>query len=1397
MADNGDVYVIDIQAKLTNKIKDTADAAEKDIDRLGKAVERTQKQLDKLSKMDADLSISADDKATAKINRAKKTAEIFGRATVRTVIDADDRATKKMQQADKEARKLRNQETKIMLTAQDKASKVLKSAEKQADKLTKQAIKMRMEAKDQASPVIDKVNKKANALTSKAEKIMITAEDKASAIIDKAKSKADALSNMNPKTTLNAVDRASHTIGNVLGAAKSFGGHVFKATLSIVDDVTKPLQYLKDQIFSIKGLITGLATGVAAQQLVVNPISLADTYEQSLIGFETMMGDTENAKNLMDEIQDFAKKTPFDMVGVIQNAQALLTNGFSGDELIPWIEKLGNATAATGGDNSKMSAMITAMTQVRNTGRLNGQDAMQFINASVPIWQYLADYYGKSITEVREMSEQGKVSAEDTMNALSKGLEQFDGMMEKTSNRTVKGLLSNIKDAFDSSIVLKWGQGLQKGATKGFGKFVEYLDEIDPKLQEVGTSLEKMGEVASTWVFDKLEGALKRLKEVIGTDEFKDADWIGKIRIAWDAVIGDPLSKWWDEKGLALVEGYAAKIGKGLGEAMKGGLLALLGVDIEGAASDGAKIGKSFADGFLAGFDPDTVGAAVKTAFGGMVSSSAKILPGNEKPTAGSWVSAGILTYLASKLGLGKAIGWGAKGIGKLIAGFGTEGGTALSLGSFFGSAAKGTGLMGLFGKVGAALGTGTGTAAGTAGGAALGGGSIFGGILGGLGLINGGWDLFKGVKASNAGDAEEAEKRYWRGGTKIGMVASGAGSGAGIGALIGSLGGPVGAGAGALIGAGIGGAGALFGGNSVGDWLRETYTGLNEKAGGGLWKSLLAGAGTGAAAGTVFGPIGTIGGGVVGAVAGGAADVFGDDISKFFTETVPEAWNTFWTPIGNFFTETIPTAYNSFKEKAGKFFTETIPQKWNEFWEPIGNFFTETIPAAVSSFGDKVGIFFTETIPEKWNEFWEGVGDFFTETVPYALGYAAGRVYSFFTETVPEKWNEFWDGVGDFFTETVPAAIGYVCGVVGEFFTETLLEAWNAFWEPIGEFFTETVPEVAGELYEKAATFFTETIPQKWNELWEPVANFFTETIPEVTEIICDKVYTFFAVTLPGKVAEIWNGITNFFTEQLPAWITGITNGFTTFFTVTVPAKFNEFWDGISTFVTDTLPSWIETITGGITTFFTETVAGWFSSVWSSAKEKWEKVKGSFLSGWGDGKEDGSKGNNAHGGVVQSKMLSWLGEEGPEAVIPLNPARRDRALSLWMQTGQRLGVAAHANGGIVGESRSNGSNILYTPYYKPAEADSSGDSTEGNRYTGLIDGSVREAITARVSSAGGGYSVQVTIQGINFNVSAGSADPESIIATIRANSDEFTDMMADMLEAALREAFQNIPKAS
>lgn len=57
----------------------------------------------------------------------------------------------------------------------------------------------------------------------------------------------------------------------------------------------------------------------------------------------------------------------------------------------------------------------------------------------------------------------------------------------------------------------------------------------------------------------------------------------------------------------------------------------------------------------------------------------------------------------------------------------------------------------------------------------------------------------------------------------------------------------------------------------------------------------------------------------------------------------------------------------------------------------------------------------------------------------------------------------------------------------------------------------------------------------------------------------------------------------------------------------------------------------------------------------------------------------------NAEGSIVTGPLLTWVGEDDPEAIIPLGSKRRDRGMDLWLQAGRALGVKEYADGGMIG----------------------------------------------------------------------------------------------------------------
>ena len=911
--------------------------------------------------------------------------------------------------------------------------------------------------KNQLSPGIDNADKQIDKFEQSLQKIQ---KD-----MDKLGSK---------KTDLNVNDKATSSINKIMQNIKQFSGKTFKSTVKVIDYATRPLQAIKNSLFSIKGLVAAVGTGMAANKFVLNPIDLADTIESAQIGFENLLGSAEAATAKMDEIKQFAAKTPFDTMGVVSGVQRMLNSGWDAENVMRDMEILGDAAAASGNSTEGLDRIITAFSQMRMSGRVNAQDMMQLTNANIGGWKLLAEGLGTDIQTARKLAENGDIDAETGIDAIMSAMQaNYAGTMQSNSQRTVKGIWSNIKDTFNIKLIERWGKGLQSGVIDGFSKMADFLDEIDPVLSSVGDSLYELGTYLSGKFSTLVGNTAERLKNALNSDEFKDADFFGKVEILWDEVIGDPFSKWWDTSGKKLFTEKAGDIGKWLGTGVTKGLLALLGIDITGAGEDGLTIGGAFCKGFIDGIDTEAIKDAFLKAFKNLAKDALKVLPGGDNPSTTSWISAALLGGAGLKLGGGKLLG---KAGSKLLSSFTGKGNLAAGVST----------------------------------------------VANGADDYAAWWSNQKLWKLNSRGSVIAENQKLWRNSTNVANATSKFSSK--FSGLKNIASDKLTQGASKMLSAfGSGGklsklasAGSKLGKFAKGNWLSLLFSGAaiassddklktTAEQGAGLAGSAAGGAaGTkiGAAIGTfVAGPPGTAVGGAIGGLVGSTAGYIAgekgggklwDSVKDWDGwDSLKEGWNGFIDGAKNFFTKTIPEKWNGFVDGAKSFFTETIPEKWNELVE-----------------GGKT--FFTETIPEKWDSLVDGIGSFFTETLPYAFGYALGAAEVFFTETLPEWWNNSVEAVGTFFTETLP-------------------EWWNSAVEAVGTFFTETLPEWWSETVDSVGTFFTETLPEWWSEKMDAIGTFFTETLPGWWETTVNDFITYWTVDVPaywnGKVDEIAEG--------------------------------------------------------------------------------------------------------------------------------------------------------------------------------------------------------------------------------------------------------------------------------
>lgn len=243
-----------------------------------------------------------------------------------------------------------------------------------------------------------------------------------------------------------------------------------RATNTEIQNLERQIQRLEttsNRGGGIASMIGGAFQQIPFANLLLNPLVLAGVVggkaltlgiesEMQNTSFEVLLGSQEAAKGLIDDIAEYAKKTPFEKMGLGDAAKTMLGFGIAQEKVMPTLSAIGDLAM---GNKDKMSSLALAYSQMSSTGRLMGQDLLQMINAGFNPLNEISKKTGKSIGDLKKDMEGGKISSkmveEAFISATSAG-GQFYGMADKMSN-TLGGRWSTFMDSVSEKLLKLYG----------------------------------------------------------------------------------------------------------------------------------------------------------------------------------------------------------------------------------------------------------------------------------------------------------------------------------------------------------------------------------------------------------------------------------------------------------------------------------------------------------------------------------------------------------------------------------------------------------------------------------------------------------------------------------------------------------------------------------------------------------------------------------------------------------------------------------------------------------------------------------------------------------------------------------------------------------------------------
>ena len=1081
-------------------------------------------------------------------------------------------------------------------------------------------------------------------------------------------------------------------------------------------------------------------------------------------------------------------------------------------------------------------------------------------------------------------------ASEEDYNKLADAIDNASG----ASKRMADTQLDNLK----GSITLL--QSAVDGVKISFGsRLNHYVRDVADGLTAAMPDVEAALSDFMDFVDRKYDVMQAKMRDLTASDEWQNADFGGRVKLAWNEIVAEPFSEWWKNTGKSMVSNIAGDVGRGIGSGIGAGLMMLLGIDVSDSVNEGASVGKAFAQGFADGFDFDTIKDGLLSGIGNLFSSAGKLLPGGKSADLGSVVSAAIIAKAAMPaVGVGKDVWTIGKGIFGAQASLGGASLAGTVAGSTGNAMVAGTGILGGLANVGYAVGGGSkaGLYFGSTSGALSGGmaalegaGAVAGAVTAGATLISAGIDAYTAMKSSDKEkQAAYGQSAAW----KAGGVATGAAAGAMLGSFIPGVGTVVGG----LVGAGIGGLTGYVEGKRVKKEYQESAEAealTNEK----LQK--------------------------VYEITG-----YSTDSVNFKTKSLTEALKDTTVTTEEFNTMlqravsddliehfgSLHLSLTEIKEAASSIAFDGAETRFNNFSTAV-----QDVESSLSS----VKSTFSSLEKENWKmslgthvteadvkEYRSSIDQMLSSTATYLENkhYEASMAFKLImgedanTDGLDATYSAIdaqLDGLKEKLNTAIDANIKLNGGVlkldsdseilslqqqIQDITNQVSTAQENAKFDTLkikyggaaldAESFASLQEELKNTVssmtsqydealevnvtnlrlqldrgdinqaeYNRQLQALTDSYHAQVSDLQVRVESFQLDSIAEAYSSALDGILPDLKGTTSEKLQQAMDAalkekpnVADWTNSDVVEWFD--LNGMDAETQAalverlkavadSMPASFADSirGSGLGKAARDAVDDELDAVSA---TKFKKDVYAQFNlhssmnsvvAPSSSGSSSYTSpVTGKTVTPYAAGYHGMSIGGHATGGMVNGRELSWVGEEGPEMIIPLVPARRERAVELYQQAGEILGVTAHANGGLVGSGSSSYTSPV-TRNYMGSYYD--GHTSRHNEFSSdtvdYLSQTVNEAPVASnlfseddstASTSSSSQNVASTSQNVTvrpevtvkvdvnpeFNITGGEKSEDEIMAVIRRHMKEMADEIGGELATKLDEVFSNMP---
>ncbi|MDF2511005.1 MAG: phage tape measure protein [Herbinix sp.] len=222
----------------------------------------------------------------------------------------------------------------------------------------------------------------------------------------------------------------------------------------------------------------------AQSQSLTNGSGIASAREVNKIQFSTLLGGDGEVDKFLGALEDFASVTPYSFEDLASISRNMLADGFKQEELLPLLEKVGDAGSALGMSKEDMASVATTLGRMQTTGETTMED-LNLLDKHFDVWSYLSkEYPDKSKEDVKKMVSEGEMPGGEAAKAITDHMDSdYAGNMEKQS-QTYAGLVSTLEES-KASLDNAMGEGFNSTRKVGIQEQIDWLSgETGQEMQD-------------------------------------------------------------------------------------------------------------------------------------------------------------------------------------------------------------------------------------------------------------------------------------------------------------------------------------------------------------------------------------------------------------------------------------------------------------------------------------------------------------------------------------------------------------------------------------------------------------------------------------------------------------------------------------------------------------------------------------------------------------------------------------------------------------------------------------------------------------------------------------------------------------------------------------------------